>query len=160
MKYDVESFCADIVATLRARLNTKLLALDAEKNDGVVLKPVDNAAYFFQELNAKTANYNPYVLYSVEDLPSSSVGPATILSPVVHVVIVVADNVQDKDPNFIGARMLRYQRAMQEIFEENWTGNRHGVKIQITSMTPVQFSLMNSSKSYRAIGIAIQGSIG
>lgn len=157
-KYDVEKFCADLKAVVVGNINTKLLAIDAEKNDGIVLKPIDADAYFFQELNGKVANYDPYLLYSIEDMGSSGHGPMTSQAPVIHFIIVLADTGQDV--NGIAARMLRYQRALKEVFEEHWSENGNAIKIEISSMVPVQFTLMNSANPFRAIGVAVTGQIG
>jgi len=158
MKYDVEKFCADLKTVLAANMNAKLLQIDAEKADAITLKPVDANAYFFQELNGNTANYDPYVLYSIEDMGSTGLGPVTVERPVVHFVVVLADTGQDATG--IAARMLRYQRALKEIFEEHWAENGNGIKLEISSMVPVQFSLMNSANPFRAIGVAVTGQLG
>lgn len=156
--YDIESFCSDIKTILTTYLNSKLTSIDSEKNDGITLKPVASDAYFFQELNEATVNYDPYILYSVENIESEALGPVTSLRPTVHIILVLAD--QGSELAGIGTRMLRYQRALKEIFESHWTENQNGVKIKVQSLVPVQFSLMNSANSYRAIGIALTGDIG
>jgi hypothetical protein len=158
MKYDVETFCDDILATLTANLNAKISAINSEKNDGITLASVESDAYFFQELNSKAANFNPYVLYSIEELGSDNAGPYASVKPTLHVIAVLSDNGEDADG--CAKRLLRYQRALKEVFEENWTQNAGSVKINLSSLVPVQFSLMNSAESFRAIGVSITGSIG
>lgn len=156
-KYDVERFCADLKTILAASLNTKISEINSEKNDSTTLAAVDSNAYFFQELNGRATNFDPFVLYSVEEIQSEGTGPTTSITPTVHVVLVLADGGQDTES--VAVRMLRYQRALREVFEENWTSNKYGVKLRISSMVPVQFSLMNSANPFRAIGVSVSGSI-
>jgi hypothetical protein len=149
-KYDVEVFLSDIETLLKANLNTKLGSIDTEKNDGITLKTIVSDAYFFQELNSKVANYNPFILYGVEGLGTKALEGFAVQEVTVSIVIVVSD---DGDDLNIAKRMLRYSRAIQEVFEENFCLTENAVKLVIQNLMPVEFNMLNSSESYRAVGV-------
>lgn len=158
-KYDIERFCDDLKTIVSTYLNAKLLVIDAEKNDGITLAPVNSSAYAFQEMNNEIANYDPYILYSIEGIESVPDGPYVSKTPQVHFILCLADTGQDGTTS-IAKRMLRYQRALEEVIQEHWTENNNAVKLSISSMAPEFFRLMNSPHPFRAVGIAVSGSIG
>jgi hypothetical protein len=149
-KYDLEDLCADIATVLQTNLNSKLSEIDSEKNDGIVLKQVTGDAYFFQELNNKVANFDPFVLYGVESVQTLSQEGAAAQVATISVVIVVSDPGLDPE---LPKRMIRYARALHEIFEENYSLLRLSSKLIIQNLMPVSFNLLNSSQSYRAAGV-------
>jgi hypothetical protein len=157
-KYDLERLLADIEALMVANLNTKLAAINTEKNDAITLKEVSSDAYFFQGMNSKQANYNPFVIYSIEDIQSSAMEGLTIQSAVIQIALVLEDKGEDTGPNVM-KRMLRYQRALEEIFEENFQLIENGVKLKVQSLMPGLFALEDSSEFYRVVGINLSASI-
>jgi hypothetical protein len=154
--YDVEVFLSNIETILKNNLNSKLASIDTEKNDGITLKTLVSDAYFFQELNSKVANYNPFLLYGVEDLGTKAVEGFSVQEVTVSIVIVVTDDGEDQN---IAKRMLRYSRALQEVFEENFCLVENSVKLIIQNLMPVEFNMLNSSDSYRAVGINLIASL-
>jgi hypothetical protein len=152
-KYDLESLFADIDACLKANLTTKLAAIDTEKGDGIVLKTVNSSAYFAQTLNMGIGAYDPYLVYGVIDQAPDGIGPATADRITMQVVLVIADPGQDPD---ILKRVLRYQRALRELFEQNWEKMRKGVKLRIEPTLPVQLTELDSSKEFRAVGVQLE----
>ncbi len=155
-RFDIETFLDGIAAVYKANLPAKLLAIAAEKNDGMVLKSVDNAAYLFQTLTGTSMNWNPCILIGLEDIQSSGLGPHTIENIAVNVVLILADQGEDI---VIGRRMLRYSRALREVLEANWS-NPSLLKCSISSMIPIDFKLLDSDQLYRAVGIEIKAAIG
>lgn len=156
-KYDVESLLADVKTIISANFNSKIAAINLEKNDSIALDQLDAGAYFLQQLNGRMANYNPICLYGVENIESSSRGPLSSKKIEISVIIIAADSGEEVE---IGARMFRYQRALEEIFQEKWNGGSHPVKFEIRSLVPIPFQDMNTSNSYRAIGLVLEGNLG
>lgn len=155
-RLDIERFCAEVETFLKANLNTKLAALDAEKADSITLKTLPTAAYFFQTLGDKIANYDPFLFYGIDSMrvrDGQGIGPATAKDYTIHVVVVIQDN--GNDPNIV-KRLLRYQRALWEIFEVDWATLRHGVKLRIGGLVPIALELLNRSAPDRAIGISLE----
>lgn len=155
-RYDIETFLDEIEAALKANLNTKITALNTEKAGAPVLATISNDAYFLQELNGKTINHDPFILYGIEDIIAESRGPSSLQRVVVSVIIVVADEGTDVA---IGKRIMRYARALKETLQDNWTLSSAGHKIDIRSLVPQSFPRLNSSEFYRAVGVEIETSI-
>lgn len=153
MRYDIELFLSDVETYLKANLNTKLTAINAEKADSITLKPVDDAAYFCQSLNDSVTNYNPFVYYGVDSIESNGIGPATSNGYKVEVAIVVSDQGESLDVN--KRIMFRYHRALTELFQEGYASVARGVKIKVQSLVPISVQLMNSSAEARAIGVTL-----
>lgn len=154
---DIEMTLYAIVGLYQEKLGAKLAALSAEKDDGMVLKVPPIEAYFVQELNGKMVNYNPFLMVSLEGIDTTAYGPNTTDLLSIHVSICLADEGQDLA---IGRRMFRYHRALKEVLEENWDRAELGGKMQIGSLAPISFRLLDSSRIHRAVGIEIRTAIG
>ncbi len=63
MAYDLENLLDDVKGIMTTNLNTKISAINSEKGDSTTLLTVDNSAYFLQELDNTSVNYNPFVFY-------------------------------------------------------------------------------------------------
>jgi hypothetical protein len=156
IKYDLERFLEDIEAILVDQLNDKLVQIDTEKADDIILKPVDDGAYFLQELNSRVANYDPFVVYSIESMEPISTLGGTASKVTVSIVLIIADNGQDIA---ITKRILRYSRALKEVIEENFALDENGINLEVQSLVPVEFQRLNTSENYRAVGINVIGTL-
>lgn len=152
-KYDIENLLADIQAFLQSNLNAKLSAISAEKADGVNLPLIDSNAYFLQTFNDKNASYDPFVFYGIDKVEGDASGPYASRNYKLNVIIIASDQGQDLS---MPKRMLRYSRALDEIFSENWATIGAAVKFRVTSLEPISFTMMNSSEPYRAIGVTLE----
>jgi hypothetical protein len=156
-RYDIESFLTDLVTFLKANLNTKLAAIDTEKNDGITLKQINTTyAYMFQSMNDKIANYDPVLLYGIEDIKSEGIGPATAKTYPISIVIIVAD--PGTDSNMM-KRILRYSRALSELLEGSWSQIGNAVKVTVSSLAPISFKLQDRSDDFRAVGVQLEVTI-
>ena len=140
-------------------LNPKITALNTEKADSISLTPVASNAYVFPSLNGTTLNYDPFIFYGIQDIRSDTeTGYGHTLESVdVVVCLVKADMGQDVD---IGNRMLRYHRALKEVIEDGFDENRNGIKLKVSSLVPIEFTLMNSAQLFRAVGVLIRADMG
>lgn len=154
--YGLEEILVDIKAVVYDKLNTKIDEINAEKNDGITLSQVRNEAYILQSLDGSEANFNPFIFYGADDISSESRGPNSSKKYSLFVLIVIADDGQDKN---ISTRMFRYLRAIEEILKENWN-NKGGAKIEVKSLVPVPLPSLNSSNPSRATGVQIETNIG
>lgn len=156
-KYDIEMLLADVKSIVSSNFNTKIAAINLEKNDGIALDQLDSGAYMMQQLNGKLANYNPVCFYSVDNIETLSSGPLASHRFSISVLIIAIDTGEEVE---VGVRMLRYLRALEEIFKEKWNENRHGIKLQVQSLVPIPLTELNSTNSYRATGVILEGSLG
>lgn len=157
-KYDVETFFADLETFMKANLNTKIAAINTEKSDSITLATVADEAYFFQSLDERVANYNPIIFYGLtSDVESDGIGPYTSKKLKVNVTIIV----NDQNLASLGKRYLRYNRALEEIFLENWDrAVNNGIKLKVTSPVLIDFTLLNDSQPYRVVGVELEANIG
>lgn len=156
-KYDWESLAADIETILKNNLNTKITALDAEKADTITLDQVNSSAYFFQTMNDSIANFNPFIFYGIDNIESEGIPSASSDEIEIAVWLVLDDDANDL---LIANRMLRYTRALKEVFEDNWNETRNRSKIVVKAFAPVQFQdAINSSNSGRIAQISIMVSM-
>ncbi len=151
-KYDAEALLSDIGDHLAANLNTKLAAITAEKADGIVLPTLHASAFFFQTLGEAAINLNPFLIYGIVDQKDEGIGPAVSERIMIQIAIVVSDRL---DGN-IGKRLLRYRRALRELFTGSFDKIGNAVKFKVTSLVPISLELINSDEPQRAIGIQVE----
>lgn len=156
MKFDAEDILVEIQTYLQANLNTKIAEINSEKNDSITLNSVSTDAYFLQTLNDSIANFDPYILIGLDDMPSVGIGPATLKTLTFTVVLVLADT-QDL---LIGRRMLRYGRALEEIFNEGFQRILPFVSFKVNSLVPIAITSVNSNDPYRAVGVEVVTALG
>lgn len=155
-KYDVEKLLGDLLSIAKAKLNAKLAAIDAEKADGVTMREIDDDAYFFQDLHKEyAAMKDAFCVYMLDGMEADGIGPHTIEKPDIYFVIAVRDTMEHIVPQTQDIRLLRYQRAMKEIFEEGFSINRGGCKLLISGLSPTRFSL-NDAHVFSAVGVRIR----
>lgn len=154
---DIESILSDIETHLKANLNTRIAALNTEKNDSIVLKTVSDNAYFFQTLNDSLANYNPFLFYGLANVAGEGIGPGVVKTLTIQVIICIEDRGEDL---FIGKRMLRYSRVLEDLFNSGWAKIKPYSTFKINSLVPVALTLMNSQHPYRAVGIDLITTLG
>lgn len=156
IKYDVEDLLADIQGLMADNLNTKIAAVDADKSSSLSLKTVNASAYFLQTLNDKATNYDPFIIYGVDDVEADGRGPCTIERIKMSVVLVLADNGQDIN---IAKRMFRYRRALLEIFQDNWFLVNNSIKLRVAPSIPVPLTQINSDHRFQAVGLMIDADL-
>lgn len=155
--YDIESFFNDLETFLVANLNTKLAALDTEKNDGISLTTLASNAYFFSSMGEEVANMNPFVYYDIDSMKETgSVYAATTKGFIANVIVVLSDEGNDPD---IAKKLLRYQRALIELFESNFSNVCPVARIQVSGLQPISFQLRNRPCMDRAIGVSLEVTI-
>lgn len=151
-RFDFEDILNNVKTIISDNFNDKLAALETEKGDGISLPRVDSNAYFLQSLNDEAANFDPFIAYGIEDVQNTPNGPHNAETIIISAVIVLADNGLEN----INLIMFRYSRALKEIFEENWQIRNPSTRININRSTVVPFEALDSSATYKAVGIEIQ----
>lgn len=157
-RYDIENFLSDLVATCKAKLNTKIADINAEKGDAITVATVPDEAYFFQALNkAKAAPYPVFMFYGLEDPETDGLGPYTSESYEIYFIVVVKDTAENE---IYLTKLLRYARALKEIFEQNFSKNPWGIKLKVSSLSPVGFEALGMPGSFKACGAKIRATLG
>lgn len=157
MNYDPESYLLAIETHLKANLNTEIASLNSEKNDSIVLKTIVSEAYFLQTLNDTVANYNPHILIGLDDIQGNGNGPGTLKVLTFTIVIILEDRGEDL---FIGRRMLRYGRVLEDLLNRSFNKIIPHATFVINSLVPIAITSVNSNDPYRAVGAQIVASLG
>lgn len=149
----IEDFLNCSIALVKEKINANLAAIDTERGD-FTLKPIDlENGIVFQSLNNLPVNFDPILYYGVDQVTSDSIESALGETWEIEFSIILADP-QDKSAD---KRILRYQRALKEIFLNEYVKiNNMRQKVRVKSLNPVSFLLQNSSNEFRAIGIIVE----
>ena len=133
---DIEVILADVKAHLVANFNAQLLALDSEKNDGIVLRPVDSTAYHLLTLEDRVDQNDPIVLYGEADEPAIvSEGSSVAVTYRVNVWLILAEH-GNMPQDEIQKRLLRYRRALVDVFRQSWASWSGSTKMKIQASLP------------------------
>lgn len=155
MTYDIEQLLEDIETLLKATLNNKIAAIEAEKialGKGIGLLPVNDAAYHQQTWSDKILNRSPAIFYGLEDTQSVGSNSATLDIYKIFVEVVVSDSGMD---NFTKNRVHRYSRALKEVFQENFD-QFPCTKTNIETVRPISFKIdIDSSEEIKVGGVSI-----
>lgn len=152
---DSESVLSRALAIVQAGLNTKLLAIDALKNDGITLKPVASGAYAVVTMDSEVMNYDPFIYVGATQENGSGIGAGTDLMLIVDFVVVLL--IEGGDTN-VWKRLLRYQRALKELIQENFSDTQVPGGLYIESVEPRPLDQLGS-KPYMGVGIRIKTSL-
>jgi len=151
-RHDFEEILESVKQIMVNNFNAKLTSITTEKGDSIVLPSVDANAYFLQSMDEREASFDPIIVYGIENIETDSKGPFSSEKIFISAVILLSDNGRN-DINLI---MFRYSRAFKEIFEEKWQIHNSSSKINVSRSTVVPFEALDSSATYKAIGIEIE----
>lgn len=154
MTYDIENLMDDIETFMKANINTKIAAINAEKADSTVLKTISDSAYFFQSLDERVTNFNPFVFYGLAaNIESEGIGPAVSKILPINIAVITFDSNQAN----IGKRYLRYNRAIEEIFLEKWDQvSNNATKVKVRTPVLIDFTILNDSQPFRVVGVELE----
>lgn len=149
-KYDTESFLRDVETFLKTNLNNNIIAINTEKGD-FVLDQIPTTAYIFQSLDDRVVNNKASLFYYIDDIQSEAVDSATSEEISIEVVVILSD----KKDNTLQYRLLRYQRALKELFNNGFNKVNYSKKVRVESLVPIRFAYQNSTNYVHAIGVRL-----
>jgi len=155
-RYDIEAFCDNVGAFLQANINSKITSINTEKNDSFTLTQIDSGAIFFQTLGDEVANYNPFILYGIADMPAENAYSEIGVIVRLQVCVILAD-AQNATETI--RKLLRYQRALIELFTSNYSDVGVIGKVKVSGLMPVDIKLLNRSSYDKVIGIELEAAI-
>lgn len=137
MKYDAEALLNDLENIIKQNLNNKIAEIQAEKeallgSSNFNVPSVDENAYF-DTLDGRESNWNPYVYYGVGDNSPIEIASAEASELSLFFTVVLTNDAND--PN-VYRKMLRYIRALQEVVSENFDEIAEASNFKITTLTP------------------------
>ena len=156
-RFDLELLLSSLKQVCLDDLNAKLSAITTEKADGNEMLSVPSDAYFFQVLHKSAVGARPvFMYYGAEDPEANPLGPHTAENYNLFFVVALARTAEEQS---FEIRLLRYARALKEIFETAFTQNKIRTKILVTSITPTNFALAGSSGTFVGVGVKIKAVI-
>ena len=130
--YDIESFIDDLDAYLKAKVNPKIDAVNADFDEqvedpdnpgsfitvhhGPTILNIPDGAYIFQSLDDTVANYNPFVFYEIQ-MPNVNDPQIGGLQETYQIMIIIAFASDGSDIE-TGKKLARYNRVLKELFQE------------------------------------------
>jgi hypothetical protein len=161
MKYDVERAVSDILEIIKANLNDKIDEIQSEKDTllGSANFSVDHvgADAYFDSLDERVANYNPFIYYGIENTEVIGEKGATIESMALFFLVVLHNTFEDAN---ISKRVLRYNRALKEIIEENFGQIRDLGGLRVTTLKPADMKDLHTSHFHKVGGIIVNTELG
>lgn len=153
-RYDLENLLADVKALLVGNFNTALAAVEVEKESQglpvMTLLPVDPiVGYFQQGWSPQNMNINPAIVFGVQEILVEGAGPATKKEYVLFIDAVLVDRQEDL---LINQRVLRYSRALEDVFHQNYDRLPSASRIKIKTVLPLSFKLDQDSSEEIHIG--------
>jgi len=160
MKYDVERLLDDLFLIIQSGLNDQITKIQTEKaillgDDNFEVKVINDDAWF-DALDDRVVNYDPYVYYGINDNSIIEIAGAES-SEVTLFFTVVAHYDGDDKPMF--RMMLRYIRALQEIITENFSVIREVSNLKVSVIQPQDLKDLDQDTFHKIGGISIQTSI-
>lgn len=157
-KYDLESLLNGLKNICVEGLNPKLDAISTEKGGEEPLPHIEENAYFFQAMDKKAAGiHRVFLFYGAEDPLADGIGPHTLEDYSIFFIVVLRDTA---DGEALTTKLLRYSRALKEIFEEASLKNKVRSRISVTSLSPVNFGIQDVPGTFRGVGVKIGATIG
>jgi len=154
MGKDAEIVLDDIQTFLKANLNTQIGVINTDKGD-FTLDTVANEAYFFQTMNNRVSNFNPFVYFAVVDSAAVTDREGGHLGVNYEFVVFVVSVDNSNDATF-ERRMLRYGKALMQLFVEKWDKISKPDKFEVSNVEPFPFKLQAGGSIYKAAGVNVK----
>ena len=157
-KFDAECLEAEVLSIVQANLPAKLIAIDAEKADGLTTPSVENADYYTSDA-AQNINASPYIKFgtiSIDADDQSVIGTTARSYSVILEVVFIEDFSGDDTRKFA----FRYIRALREIIDGNFRSIKPCSGLDILEVLPQDFrNNDDQSVTYKIGGIVITTTI-
>jgi hypothetical protein len=148
--FDDEYHGTRIIEAIKAGLNAKIAAINAEKNDSITLRTVESGAYYYDTWGAAVPNYDPCVIFAVNVQPTGTVGDHTSQRIEILVQLVHSSTIAS-DPLDLFKVNARYRRALKEVAEETFQRQR----VSIIPLAAVPFAVKTGGLYY-AVGVGVE----
>ena len=152
MKQDAESIVDIILTIVKTNMNTKLAEITAEKNDGITLSDIPDAAYYFNHI-PKNNNRSSFVVYGItntEILDNAGMGVLKRYSIDIEIAL---SGLTNKGIETLERSLMRYTRAIEEVLAENWSNKTLYGTLELTQIPSQTFALEVSGELLRVAGV-------
>lgn len=153
-KFDLETFRDTLKAYLVDNMTAKVAEINTEKGDDPVLVVIPEAQYF-QDFNEKIVNYENFIYFGFLPFEAGDPNAGEIGQPVSMFFMTM---IMDQNSGIVGEnKILRYTRAMFEIFQANATAEANISDLEIIILPPESIKIESGSEWYKAGGVYVKG---
>ncbi len=147
-RYDLETLLKNIKSVIVSDFNTKITEINTEKNDGITLPTFDTNAVVFN-MDKKWMNYNPSIMIQTIDNQGISNANTRSKNLIINVALIYSNiNIDGENLQWM---MLRFQRALEEIFEAKFSSRLFLGRLTIQSLPTLEFT--EETKTYNMTGV-------
>jgi len=141
VKKDEEYWYFKAVNAVKNNINTKITAINSEKNDGIDLKTFDANAFFFQSFGNQLPNYIPAICFDskIESQDTNGFVCSEKINLAIQALVSSEMKANSED---IARLILRYRRVLKDIIEDEFRDFR-GIKISGLPDGPFQVNNLN-----------------
>jgi hypothetical protein len=152
MKEDLETLLVGLKQTYIDFLNIEILAINADKNDDVVMLPIDTGAFFLQGLNDVAINYDPFFVCSLETSSGKSNGPSVLFEVEISCSIIMQSQT---GINENAIKLFRYNLALLKVLQRRWFLKVGRRKLELNTIHPFAFKDADTSLEFLGTGIIL-----
>lgn len=155
-KFDLETFSDTLKAYLVDGMAAKIAEINTEKGDEPVLIEIPETQYF-EDFNEKIVNFKDFMYFGFLPFEPSIPNAGEIGQDTSMFFMTL---VTDQNSGKVGRnKILRYTRAMYEIFTANATANANISDLEITILPPESITLDFGSDWYKVGGVYVKGTV-
>lgn len=152
-KFDLEDFRDILKAYLVDNMAAKVAEINTEKGDTLLV--VIPEEQYFQDFNEKIINYKEFVYFGFLDFDPPVTSGGKIAQPVSMFFMTI---VPDQDGGIVGEnKILRYTRAMTEIFQAKTLTDARISDLEITPSPPGLVKIEPGPEWQKAGGVYVKG---
>lgn len=112
------------------------------------------SAYYFQALTDSEVPFNPFIFYGETGTESQTVGPDEVNKFTIQIAIIMANSSELQ--GIVGKRLLRYRDCFKAMFNDGWNVLAKRLKVEVTSLSPFPFSVVNQEVTHVGIGVTLE----
>ena len=153
--FDLEDFRDILKAYLVDNMAAKVAEINTEKGDSLLVEIPE--AQYFQDFNEKIVNFTDFMYFGFLPFDPGISSGNSLAQPVSMFFLSM---ISDHEGGTVGEnKLLRYTRAMTEIFQANATANAHISDLEITIMPPELVQIRPGADWYKAGGVYVKGTV-
>lgn len=156
--FDTEDLLKATESLIKSKLNDELVVIDNQKGD-YSLDPINDNAWYFQNLHDQCWSYPIFVVWGMYDNPNNTDNQNnnSLKNVEMFFEVCVPDSAGPISQNTF-YKLLRYTRALERVIHKNYDKIRSGLKVQVDSLNPSSF-LLDEDRAFRSAGILVKAAI-
>ena len=113
LRRDEEFYALQVFEAIKTNLNTRIAAINAEKNDGITLRSLDSNAYYYEDFGQDQPVYDPVVIFAVNPEEAETLAGESHEELSVSIQMVISSQAVASSETLFKT-IARYRRAIKE----------------------------------------------